>query len=63
MEITRSNFEDRFDLIKESLRDCEFLAIDTEFSGKFVQVYKNEIKYTQFVLFISLYFSSISYLS
>ena len=34
MEITSDNFEANFDLIKESIDMAEFIAIDSEFSGK-----------------------------
>jgi len=33
MELTVDNFEERLDLLLSSIRSCEFLAIDTEFSG------------------------------
>lgn len=33
MEITVENFEERFDVIAKSIRTCEFIAFDTEFSG------------------------------
>eukprot|EP00347_Sterkiella_histriomuscorum_P012938 403366643 len=33
MEITVENFEEKFDLIAKSIRSCEFIAFDTEFSG------------------------------
>lgn len=35
MEITSENFEAQFSLIEESIREAEFISIDTEFSGKF----------------------------
>lgn len=34
MEITSENFEAQFELIRESIMTAEFIAIDTEFSGK-----------------------------
>ncbi len=34
MEITSENFEAQFKLIKESIMNAEFIALDTEFSGK-----------------------------
>jgi hypothetical protein len=34
MEITSENFEAQFKLIKESILSAEFIALDTEFSGK-----------------------------
>jgi len=33
MEITRTNFEQDFDLVCESISNADFVAIDTEFSG------------------------------
>ena len=33
MEITVDNFEEKFDFIAKSIRSCEFIAFDTEFSG------------------------------
>ena len=34
MEITSANFEANLPLIQESIETCEFISIDTEFSGK-----------------------------
>lgn len=34
MEITQENFEANLPLIKESIYKADFIAIDTEFSGK-----------------------------
>ena len=34
MEITRTNFEQDLNLVLESISDADFVAIDTEFSGK-----------------------------
>lgn len=34
MEITASNFVETFPLVKESIEQADFIAIDTEFSGK-----------------------------
>lgn len=34
MDITLTNFEDQLGLIETSINDCEFISIDTEFSGK-----------------------------
>ena len=34
MEILVENFAERLDLIVESVRTADFIAIDTEFSGK-----------------------------
>ena len=33
MEITQDNFEDRIDLVLDSIINCEFISIDLEFSG------------------------------
>ena len=35
MEVTSENFEAQFDLIKASINDADFIALDTEFSGKY----------------------------
>ena len=34
MEVTRDNFEEMLPLIEESIRNCDFIAFDAEFSGK-----------------------------
>ena len=34
MEITIDNFNEALPLIKESIETAEFIAIDTEFSGR-----------------------------
>ena len=34
MEITRTNFEQDLNLVLESISNADFVAIDTEFSGK-----------------------------
>ena len=34
MEVTSSNYDQVFPLIAESIRDADFIALDTEFSGK-----------------------------
>ena len=34
MEITRTNFEQDLNLVLESITNADFVAIDTEFSGK-----------------------------
>lgn len=36
MEITIENFEEKFEFISKSIRSCEFIAFDTEFSGFFI---------------------------
>ena len=33
MEITKENFKENLDLIRESIDTAQFIAIDTEFSG------------------------------
>ncbi len=42
MEITSENFEAQFGLITDSIMNAEFIAIDTEFSGKYCN-YKSKI--------------------
>jgi hypothetical protein len=34
MEITQDNFEAQLPLLRESISKAEFIAIDSEFSGK-----------------------------
>jgi len=34
MEILRDNFEEQLPLFKDSIDNCDFYAIDLEFSGK-----------------------------
>lgn len=34
MEVLKSEFEDKLPLIREALIDADFIAIDTEFTGK-----------------------------
>ncbi len=38
MEITIENFEEKFDIISKSIKSCEFIAFDTEFSGSKVGI-------------------------
>jgi len=33
MDILGGNFRDRLDLMTESIKTCDFIALDTEFSG------------------------------
>ena len=33
MEITIENFEEKFEFIAKSIKSCEFISFDTEFSG------------------------------
>jgi hypothetical protein len=33
MEITIENFEEKLEFIQKSIRSCEFISFDTEFSG------------------------------
>ena len=33
MDILIDNYEEKFDLIIDSVRTCDFIALDTEFSG------------------------------
>ena len=33
MDILLDNFNDKFDLIIDSVRTCDFMTLDTEFSG------------------------------
>jgi len=35
MEVTIENFEEVFPLLEDSIRTADFIALDTEFSGKF----------------------------
>ena len=34
MEVTQENFEEVFPLVEKSVSTADFIAIDTEFSGK-----------------------------
>ena len=34
MEVTIENFEEVFPLLEDSIRSANFIALDTEFSGK-----------------------------
>ena len=34
MDVTKNNFEEALPLIEESIRNCDFIAFDAEFSGK-----------------------------
>lgn len=33
MDIVNSNFRDNLELMIESIKSCDFIALDTEFSG------------------------------
>ena len=33
MEVHKENFSESFDFIKQSIKDCDFITIDTEFTG------------------------------
>jgi hypothetical protein len=33
MDITIENFQEKLDLVKASIKSCDFISIDTEFSG------------------------------
>ena len=33
MQVTRENFQDVLPTVQEAIRSCDFIAIDTEFSG------------------------------
>lgn len=33
MEINIENYEEKFELVAKSIRSCDFIAFDTEFSG------------------------------
>jgi len=34
MDVTKNNFEEALPLVEESIRNCDFIAFDAEFSGK-----------------------------
>lgn len=38
MNITRENFEDKFEVMCEAIRASHFIAIDAEFTGIHVQI-------------------------
>ena len=38
MEIPRQQFQSKLPIIKEAIDECDFIAIDTELSGKKIQI-------------------------